>query len=235
MCNNRPSVLIIEDDAYLVCTLTEYIKSFHFNVDHAYNSKDGLRKALKNNYQLAIIDLGLPNTNGFKIVEEIRKINNKPIIIITGSQEEKDELEAFKLKVNIYHTKPIRFELLGAQIKSLLNPRKKGHIVKALDLKIDTEKRIVKVNKQIIDLTKSEMDFILMLINSKGEVFRREQIIANIKNCFNDPSKQCVDTMVSRVRKKLKQPPEQSLIKTVNGSGYSINPTYLKNIKRSFS
>lgn len=235
MCNNRPSILVVEDDAYLVCTLTEYLKSLHFNVKHAYNGKDGIKKALRNRYQLAIIDLGLPQIDGFRIVEEIRKINNKPIIVITGSQEEKDELKAFNLKVNIFHTKPIRYEILGAQIKSLLNPCKKGNLVQSNDITIDTDSRVLKRGEYVIDLTKGEFDFILILVNSNGEVFSREQIIAYTKNCFNNPSKQCIDTMVSRIRKKLNQSPENSLIKTVNGAGYCINPEYLKNIKRLFS
>jgi two-component system, OmpR family, response regulator ArlR len=235
MCNNRPSVLIIEDDAYLVLTLIRHIKSLRLNVDYAYDGEKGLKKALRNKYQLAIIDLKLPGMGGLEIVEKIRKINNKPIIVITGSLEEQDELESFKLKANIYHTKPIKYEILEAQIKSLLNPNKKGNIIKALDMEIDTEKRLVSVEGRIIDLTKSEMSFILMLINSKGGVFTREQIISNIKNCYSNPSTQCIDTMVSRIRKKFKQSPERSFIKTVNGSGYSINPVYLKNIERSFS
>ena len=235
MKNKRPCILIIEDDANLVLTLTNYIESMHFTVKHAYNGREGLEIALKNSYQLAIIDLGLPNMSGFKVVERIRKINNKPIIIITGSKREEDELNAFRLRANIYHRKPIKFEILEEQIKSLINPNEKGNIVRMLDIYLDTKRRIIKINNEEIYLTKTEMDFVIMLVNSNGEIFTREQIIATIKNYFNNPSKYCVDTMVSRIRKKLRTEVNESLVKTVNGSGYTINPKYLENMTRDFS
>ena len=235
MYSKRPSVLVIEDNASLVLTLSKLLKNLHLNIDYSYNGKEGLVKVLKNKFQLAIIDLGLPDITGFEIVKKIREINNKPIIVITGSKEQKDELRAFELNINIYHYKPIDFEILEAQIKSLINPNLKGNIIKTLDIFIDLDRRIIKNKDKVVNLTKTETDFIIMLIQSKGEVFTREQIISNLLNNFNNPSKYCVDTMVSRIRRKFGTPINRSLIKTVNGRGYTINSLYFNNIQREFS
>jgi len=235
MCSKRPCVLIIEDDANLVLIISNFLKSLHFDVLYAYNGKDAIEEVLKNKYQLAIIDLGLPDMSGFQVVEKIREINNKPIIIITGSKEENDEIKAFKSHVNLYHYKPLNYEILEAQIKSLINPNLKGNIIKTLDIYIDTSRRIIKNKNKVLDLTKTETDFLIMLAESKGEIFTRKQIISNVLNNFNDPSIYCVDTMVSRIRKKFKSPLEKSLIKTVNGIGYTINPIYFENIRREYS
>ena len=235
MCNKRPCVLIIEDDANLVLTLSEYVRNLHLEVEYAYNGKEGIEKILRNKYQLAIIDLGLPDISGFEVLKRIRGINNKPIIVITGSKEQKDELKAFKLNINIYHYKPIDYELLEAQMKSLINPNLKGNIIKTLDLEVDVNRRIIVRNNKTLNLTKTETDFVIMLLQSKGEVFTREQIVSNIMNNFNNPSKYCVDTMVSRIRRKFDVPLERSIIKTVNGTGYTINPTYFENIQREYS
>lgn len=235
MPNKRPTVLIVEDCANLVLTISEFIKTLHLNTDYAYNGKDGIKKVLENKYQLAIIDLGLPDITGFEIVRKIREINNKPIIVITGSKEQTDELKAYKLNINIYHYKPLNYEILEAQIKSLINPNLKGNIVKTLGIYIDIDRRIVKNNEKILNLTKTETDFLIMLIESKGEVFTRNQIVSNILNNFKNPSIYSVDTMVSRIRKKFNVPLEKSLIKTINGIGYAINPIHFEDIKREYS
>jgi DNA-binding response OmpR family regulator len=236
MKNNRPSVLIIEDDANLVLVLKQFILSLGLNANSTYSGKKGFKKALSNKYQLFIIDLGLGDISGLKLVEKIRITNNKPIIIITGNVEENNEIECFKLKANIFHKKPINFDILAVQIKSLISPKRRGNIITSKNVYINLNKRVFKFNDQVVPLTKREFNFLTMLFNSNGEVFTRKQIIYNIMNYFSSSSENCVDTMVSRIRKKLNEEDiKNSLIKTVNCTGYKLNSEYFKNIQRSFS
>ena len=170
-------MLIIEDDANLVLVLTKFIKSIGFNTQSTYSGKEGLEIALSNKHQLFIVDLGLIDIHGFELIEKIRQINNKPIIVITGNTQEENEITSFKLEVNIFHKKPINFDILEMQIKSLMSPKRRGNILTTKNIYVDLNKRIFKSNNQVVPLTKTEFNFLVMLFNSNGQVFTRKQII----------------------------------------------------------
>jgi len=236
MENHRPSVLLIEDNANLVSVLTKHIQSLGLEVKSTYCGREGLKEALSNKHQLFIIDLGLGDIHGFDLIEKIREKNNKPIIVITGDTREDNEIHSYKLKANIYHRKPIRYKILKAQIESLLTPLRKGNIITSKNIHLNLSTRILQCNRKTIPLTKSQFNFVAMLFNSNGQVFTRKQIINNIMNYYCASSESCVDTMVSRIRKELgENTPKDSLIKTVNSTGYRLNPEYFKEIKRYFS
>ena len=228
----KDKILIIEDDASLVFLLTKLLESLHMKVEYSYTGQLGKKMALSNKYSLIIIDIGLPDISGFEVVKEIRNVNNKPIIVITGDNTDEIELESYKLRVDIFHSKPIKFEIFQAQIISILKNQKTFEIIKSKDIYVDIRKRIFKRNKKNILLTKTEFDFLVMLFNSNGEVFSREKIISNVMNYYSTSSFSCVDTLVSRVRNKLGNNIKDSIIKTVNKSGYCLNPSYLKSIER---
>lgn len=227
MRNYKTSVLLIEDDANLVFVLTRFLENLSMKVESSYTAKDGLIKALTNKYQILIIDIGLPDSDGFKIIEQIRLIDNtKPIIVITGDNSQEKEISSYKAKANIFHPKPIKFDILEAQIKSLTIDRYPNVIVIG-DLCIDRLKRIAKIKNKRVKLTHSEYNLLIMLIDSNGEIFTRKQILSNIMNYYRNSSETSVDTLVCRIRKKLGRKVGGDLIKTVYKSGYCINP-YLK-------
>ncbi|MDD3475211.1 MAG: response regulator transcription factor [Candidatus Dojkabacteria bacterium] len=227
MRNYKISVLLIEDDASLVFILTRFLENLNMKVESSYTAKEGLIKALTNKYQILIIDIGLPDSDGFKIIEQIRLIDNtKPIIVITGDNSRDKEIYSYKAKANIFHPKPIKFDILEAQIKSLIEDQYPNIIVIG-DLCIDKIKRIVKIKNKGIKLTHSEYNLLIMLIDSNGEIFTRKQILSNIMNYYRNSSETSVDTLVCRIRKKLGNKIGGDLIKTVYKSGYCINP-YLK-------
>ena len=220
-------MLLIEDDANLVFVLTRFLENLSMKVESSYTAKDGLIKALTNKYQILIIDIGLPDSDGFKIIEQIRLIDNtKPIIVITGDNSQEKEISSYKAKANIFHPKPIKFDILEAQIKSLTIDRYPNVIVIG-DLCIDRLKRIAKIKNKRVKLTHSEYNLLIMLIDSNGEIFTRKQILSNIMNYYRNSSETSVDTLVCRIRKKLGRKVGGDLIKTVYKSGYCINP-YLK-------
>jgi DNA-binding response OmpR family regulator len=236
MTNYRASVLVIEDDAGLVSILTNFVGSLRLNVQSCYSGINGLKEALSNKHQLFIIDLGLGDIHGFELIDKIREKSNKPIIVITGDTQEDNEINSFRLKANIYHKKPINFDILEAQIESLLSPKRKGNIITTKDVYLDLNSRTFKSNGKTTPLTKTQFNFIAMLLSSNGQVFTRKQIINNVMDYFSTSSESCVDTMISRIRKKLEEKDlKTSLIRTVNSTGYKLNPKYYKDVKRIFS
>jgi DNA-binding response OmpR family regulator len=230
MKRSKHRILLIEDDANLAMILSKFLLSNGYYVEYVYEGHKGLKMALSNKYQLIIVDIGLPDITGLQIVSEIRKVNNKPIIVITGDNTNNTELATFQFKANIFHSKPIKFEILLAQISTLLKEADTHRIIKSQNIYIDISKNIFRKENKKVYFTKTEFDFLLMLFNSNGEIFSREKIIATLMNYYREQNESCVDTMISRIRKKLEEKPTDSIIKTINKSGYSINPKYLNNI-----
>ena len=235
MGNKRPSVLIIEHGASSLFTLKNLVESLRSQTEFSFTGQEGLSKALTNKHSLYILATPLPDMCAFYFVEQLRRKNEKPILMIEEQPCEENEIKAYDSGVNIYHSKPIAFSILEAQIKSLINSYTKPHIIKSLNICLDINKRMVLVNSQEVELTKTEMNLVILLFNSNGKIFTREQIISNIMNCHRNPSRFCVDTLVSRVRKKLDQEGSESFIKTMNGVGYCINSVYIKNLSREFT
>jgi len=232
--NYKTSVLLIEDDANLVFILTRFLESLNMKVGSSYTAADGLNKALTNKYQIIIIDIGLPDSDGFKIIEQIRLIDNtKPIIVITGDNSENNEIYSYKVKANIFHPKPIKFDILEAQIKSLITD-KYPNIIVIGDLCIDRLKRTVKIKNKRIKLTYNEYNLLIMFIDSHGEIFTRRQILSNVMNYYRNSSETSVDTLVCRIRKKLGRKMGSNLIKTVYKSGYCINPHLKEQMSRIY-
>ncbi len=228
MLKAKTKGLIIEDCANLTFLLKNFLLSIEIPSDNSYTGERGLEMAFSNKYDFLIVDKYLPDLDGIEIIKKLRTRYRKPIILITGHQDKDIEIEGFKHGANIFHRKPLDYDLLRYQIFSLLNDDFPQNLIKRKNLLLDQNKRIFKLNGKEIYLTKTEFNFLKLLLTSKGEIFQRERIISEVMDYSKIYNDNVVDTMVSRIRKKLKQDIEKSLIKTVNKIGYQLNPTYLQ-------
>jgi two-component system response regulator ArlR len=201
-----------------------------YDTKHSYTGDTGLEMALSNKFDLTIIDIGLPDISGLDVLGKLKSANQKPIIIITGDGNRDIELQSYKLRSNIFHKKPLNYEILGAQIKSLL-PQNNAHSIKSLDLYIDMSRRVVKLKNQTIYLTNSEFNLLSLLVFSRGEIFSRETILSTVMNYYRNSSVSSVNTLVSRLRKKLSNS-KLPIIQSVPKVGYCINSEYLENLTR---
>ncbi len=228
----RPSILLIICDANIGWLFQKNFLNTEFIFNIAYNQETGIQKALSNKYDLVLIDLQDTSETYFDILIRIRYINrNIPIIILGDKEETENEINSYKFGANLFHPKPLNFPLLEAEIRQLLFYKLKNVLVIMKDIKIDLTSRIIKRKQKEINLTKNEFNLLLLLIKSREKAISREKIISDVLNYNKDIEYAAVDTMISRIRKKLSQYGNENVIETVVKIGYRLNPSYIKNCK----
>ncbi len=220
------NLLLVEDDYALADSLSYYLKSEGYNVFLAGNIKDA-QKALENNeIDLAILDINLPDGSGFDLCKTIRSASDIPIIFLTARDEESDVINGFDIGADDYVTKPFKARELSSRIKSLLRRIKKINedIIKIQDLIVDPKRYKIFKNNNEIEVTALEFKLLLFLLNNKGIVLSREQILTSLWDNFdkfiNDNT---LTVYIKRLREKIEDDPlAPKIIKTVRGIGYIV-------------
>ncbi|CAM3703704.1 response regulator transcription factor [Paenibacillus glucanolyticus] len=181
-------------------------------------------------YSLIILDVMLPNMDGFQVLSEIRKYSNVPVLMLTAKGSEPDKVTGLSLGADDYLTKPFSINELIARVQSLIrryttfNSRDSVSILTFKGIVIDKEIRTVHVEDKLIDLTGKEFDLLVFLASNKGRVFTKKQIYTQVWNddySFDDNN---IMSFISKLRKKIEPNSEQPFyILTVHGVGYRFN------------
>jgi len=224
-------ILILSNDIKLSQDLQEFFKQANLKSKSFPKDKNSLDEALKNKYPLIIIDTEdddfdeiLTNISFFR-----KAGNNIPIIIILKDSSPEKAIKAYKAGVNICYKGKVNPNLLLAKTERLLNENLVSIEVSIKDILIQPRKRKFFKKGKEINLTRTEFDFLLLLFKNNGSIVRRDYVINNILNYNRDASEAAVDTMVSRIRKKI-GPGARKIIETVPGQGYRLGEEYLKDL-----
>ncbi|MFE9277216.1 response regulator transcription factor [Paenibacillus glucanolyticus] len=225
-------ILIIDDDVELCSLVKKCVSQVNLETDMAYNGQTGLLQVMNENdsYSLIILDVMLPNMDGFQVLSEIRKYSNVPVLMLTAKGSEPDKVTGLSLGADDYLTKPFSINELIARVQSLIRRYttfNSGDSVSILTFKgivIDKEIRTVHVEDKLIDLTGKEFDLLVFLASNKGRVFTKKQIYTQVWNddySFDDNN---IMSFISKLRKKIEPNSEQPFyILTVHGVGYRFN------------
>lgn len=220
------NIALIEDDASLSILLDRFLRNNSFHVYRAKNALRGIKLVDKNLVDLYILDLGLPDKNGVEVLKYIRsKDFDIPIIVITGFNSIDTEINSFKYGATLFHKKPINFDLLIAQINTCLKKVDNRNTIEIEGLVIDSQRYLVENNGVLLELTRKEFKFLNLLLKNHSKIFTREEIVSKVLDSNKLVSNSAVDTLVSRVRRKL-YTDKPDLIETVFGIGYRVNPKY---------
>jgi len=217
-------ILIIDDDEKLAPPLAEYFARYDLELDAATHPDTGMEMLANAPYDLVILDVMLPDRDGFEVCRQIRKDREIPIVMLTARGEVTDRVVGLELGADDYLPKPFEPRELVARIQNVLR-RSSGRTDSADDalvfgdLRIDPTTRTVTVVDKEVELTTMEYQLLLMLARAPGKDFTRDQILNELKGTQADLLTRSVDIMVSRLRTKLK-PVEP--IKTVWGAGYAF-------------
>jgi len=228
------NVLIIDDDKELCILMKKCIEQDNLSAIIAHSGVTGLRLADENkdNCVLVILDVMLPDLDGFQVLRKIRETNNVPVLMLTARSDEEDKVSGLRLGADDYLTKPFSINELMARVNSLirryttLNPTSPMHAdcMKFKDMVIDRENRIVSVRDVPVELTGKEFDLLLFLASNKGRVFTKKQIYTQVwkdEYAFDDNN---IMSFISKLRKKIEPDPEHPFyILTVRGVGYRFN------------
>lgn len=230
MQNFEPNynILLIEDDIPLSYVIQKKLERIGFYVTVENDGESGLEQALTNKYSLIILDISLPSVSGFKIVEKMKDSDmSTPTIVITSSDEIEKQVRSFEKGANIFHRKPIDFKLFEAQIKSLLKYQSVLPPIIIGDLYIEPQKRYVRKSGVEVRCSTKEFKLINAVVNAKGNVLSRQDLLAYTFKGIRDLEEGSVDTLICRVRKKLGKYKGREVIETVHGEGYRLNLRYV--------
>ena len=218
-----PRVLLIDDDERLAAPLEEYLGRYDFELISATHPQEGLEKLAVEKVDLVILDVMLPDQNGFDVCRTIRKTSDIPIVMLTARGEVMDRIVGLELGADDYLPKPFEPRELVARIQNVLKRagelRRGEAVLRFDDLEIDRDYQQVRLNGKIVDLTTLEYQLLTLFAASAGKNFSRDEILNKLRGIDADVYTRSVDILVSRLRKKLR--PTQ-YIKTVWGSGYSF-------------
>jgi DNA-binding response OmpR family regulator len=220
----QPTILIIDDDEKLNALLKEFLKDFGLRALTATHPSEGLKKLKQKSPDLVILDVMLPEMDGFEVCKLIRQTGTVPIIMLTARGELTDKVVGLELGADDYLAKPFEPRELVARIQSVLRRTRQIDDTKAVifgKLKIDYHKRIVELDGEPIELTTNEFAALALLARNAGKVLNRDQILQELRGIDCDAFNRSVDITMSRLRQKLKDNPKSpNFIRTVWGTGY---------------
>jgi len=221
-------VLLIDDDAKLSGLLGAYFKRFDFELLSATHPKEGLELLASEAPDLIILDVMLPDMDGFEVCRRIRKQSAVPIIMLTARGEVTDRIVGLELGADDYLPKPFEPRELVVRMQSVLrrtvtDERGANDVLSFDGLKIEREKRAVELDGEAVELTTMEYELLVLLATSPGKVFSRDAILNGLRGIDAQLFSRSVDILVSRLRHKLGDTAKQPrFIKTVWGSGYTF-------------
>ncbi len=218
-------ILLIEDDQTLNKNISEALKSEKFNIISLFDGSLAERTLRNEQFDCIILDINLPGKNGFEICKDFRQYNKStPIIILTAFSELEDKIQGYNLGADDYLTKPFYMRELLLRINSLIKRTnsnlKQNSIIKTEDITIDTKTKIVTRKGQHISLTPREYQILLKLIENKGELVSKKDLIQEIWGTILDANTNTIEVYINFLRNKLDKPFNKQSIKTKVGYGY---------------
>ena len=218
-------ILLIEDDVTIARLLKEGLEYESYAIDVAHDGSEGYRTAAADEYDVIILDIMLPEMNGYEVCRALRNDGNKtPILMLTARDTERDIVEGLGTGADDYLAKPFSFDVLLARIRALLRrPNEKlEEILQIGDLKLDPSSKKVTRASQEISLTAKEYGVLEYLMRNKGKVLSKEQIISHVWDFDADVLPNNVELFIMFLRRKIDKPFKSKLIHTVSGFGYKL-------------
>ena len=226
--SRKLSLLLIDDDAELCAMMQEFFAENGHRMTAVHNGRDGLARALEGPYDLVILDVMLPQINGFTLLHQIRRQSAVPVIMLTARTHPSDRIEGLDKGADDYLVKPFDPDELLSRIRAVLRRIASSHhlndaVTRFGDIRVDVNKREVWKGKRLVDLTAMEFDIFDLLARSAGRIVSRVEITEALFQREATPSDRSLDVHISRLRKKLES--GHTLIRTIRGVGYVFTST----------
>ena len=222
-------VLIADDNKQIVSILSEYCKKNNFTVSTVFDGESALKEIEENEFDIRLLDVMMPKKDGFDVCREVRTFSNVPIIMITARGEDYEKIMGLEIGADDYIVKPFSPGEIIARINAILRritPKndESAKIFTFDNLEIDLNNFTVKINDEIISLTKKEIEILWTLATNQNKVFTRENLLDLIWGFDYFGESRTVDTHIKRLRAKLDNyKHEKWNIKTIWGVGYKFD------------
>ncbi len=222
-------ILLIEDDSTTAQTIQLSLKSEKYVIDIANNGEEGLELGKMYDYDLVILDIMLPDIDGYEVLREFRNSRiETPILILSGLSEMDDKIKGLGIGADDYLTKPFDKRELSARIQAIIR-RSKGHsqsIVKIGDLTVNMDSQSISVCGKNVHLTGKEYSIVELLALRKGTTLSKEIFLNHLYGGMDEPDTKIIDVFICKLRKKIaKESNGANYIETIWGRGYVLrNP-----------
>lgn len=215
-------ILIVDDELHIREVVKEYAKANGMECQEAVNGKEALEKLKDNHFDCIILDIMMPELDGFTTLKRLRENYDTPVIMLSARQEECDKLYSFENGVDDYVAKPFSPKELMARIKAVIARRRKNekHIFCFADFSLDIDGRVLKIADEPVLLTPREMDLLIYLVKNQGIALDRGQLLSAVWNFDYLGDERTVDTHIKMLRRNLGKYREH--IVTVRGMGYKF-------------
>jgi DNA-binding response OmpR family regulator len=216
-------ILIIDDDIKLCEKLHKYLEGFNLNLEMIHHPLEGIKKIKDSSFDVLILDGMMPDLDGLETCKRIREFSEIPIIFLTGKVEESDKVLGLEYGADDYVTKPFSPRELVARIKSQLrrkNSKATPGVLQSSGIELNVGNYTASFNSKSVDFTATEFEILKFLLENKGVVKSREEIMEGLYGDTWEAFDRSLDIAISRVRKKLKNIDDKELIKTVRLKGY---------------
>ena len=225
----KKRILVIEDETKIARVLKMELEYEGYEVLLQYSGKSGLETALKEDIDLILLDVMLPELNGIEVLRRLRKTNSQlPVIMLSARDSTFDKVNGLDHGANDYITKPFEIEELLARVRSCLRHysvktvEENPELISVRDLTINPDTREVKRGQKSIVLTPKEYDLLIYLATNKNKIVSRDNILLNVWGYEYEGETNTLDVFIRHLRKKLDEDFSSQLIHTVRGIGYTI-------------
>ena len=219
-----PKILVVDDEAHIIELVRLYLEREGYEVDEASNGNDAVLKQHSGSPDLILLDLMLPDIDGYEVCRRIRTQSNTPILMLTARKEDIDKIVGLELGADDYLTKPFNPRELVARVRAILRRyqagQQPGDIAEMGKLRIDFPRQEVTVNSRPIKLRTKEFSLLSTFIRNPGIVLSREKLLEDVWGFDYYGESRTVDVHVNHLRDKLTGSGVQ--IETVRGTGYKI-------------
>ena len=216
-------LLIVEDEMLLAAQVDRYLREEEFVVDVASDGEEGLYYAREYDYDVAVIDLGLPKLTGIELIQTLRRERNKvPVLILTARSDWRDKVGGLEAGADDYLTKPFHMEELLARIKVLIR-RAAGFASSVIEhgpLRLDTSSKEVRVGGTLVELTAFEYRLLEFLAMNPARVVSKTELTEHLYEQDFDRDSNVIEVFIGRLRRKLDPLGSLKPIRTVRGQGY---------------
>ena len=223
-------VLVVDDEKLIVKGIRFSLEQDGMEVDCAYDGEEALEMVQAKEYDIVLLDIMLPKLTGLEVCQQIREFSTVPVVMLTAKGDDMDKILGLEYGADDYITKPFNILEVKARIKAIIrrttpkeNVQNKSQVIEAGNLVLDCESRRVNVDGKEINLTAKEFDLLLLLIENKGKVLKKEFIFRQIwgSDSFSEP--QTLTVHIKWLRQKIEENPKSpKRLLTVWGVGYQF-------------
>lgn len=220
-------LLVVDDEKAMANSIRDNLEYEGYQADSAYGGREALDSLLKDKYSLVVLDVMMPDLDGFAVLSELRKSNdNTPVIFLTARSAEADKLRGLGLGADDYVVKPFSILELVARVKAVLNRTSPGANLISLKLghtSIDLSRLMVNAHGTEEELGRYEADILRLLASEPGRVFSRDEILDQVWGMEAFPSNRTIDNYIVKLRQKIEPDPKKPRhLFSVYGKGYKL-------------